>query len=364
MSAELPAGLTLYAVCFALGVLPVLAFLLALVGLDSYKLVRLRWVVLQIAAGGLVAVACTYINPWAKDLMGISVEDFARVEAPILEELLKGLVVAIAIWRHRIGFLVDAAIAGFAVGAGFAAVENIHYFLVLLDRPSLFIWLIRGFGTALMHGGATAMMAVIAKHFAERFGSAKPHIFLPGLIFAIGIHSIFNHFYISPVLSTLGLVIGLPIAFVLVFKASESATHEWLGVGFDTDQELLETINSGKLGQTRIGDYLMNLRDRFAGPTLADMLCLIRLQLELSIRAKGILMMRQAGFEVPPDPEVEERLTELRFLEKSIGKTGMIALQPIFNLSSRDLWQVHSLRSGPGPKGPKDFLFRTTPPKK
>lgn len=330
-------------ILLALGILPVLSFLLALVLLDSYKLVRFRWVLLLVAAGGLVALVCMQLNPWLKGLMGVSLENFARYEAPVLEELLKGAIIAVAIARRRVGFLVDAAIFGFAVGAGFAAVENLHYFLVL-ERPSLLIWTIRGFGTAIMHGGATAIMAVTSKHMTDRLDSVRPDRFLPGLVVAAGIHSLFNHFYFSPVLSTLGLVVILPLIFAVVFKVSEDATHQWLGVGFDSDQELLEVINQGQVSETRLGRYLRSLRARLPPETVFDMLCLIRIQLELSIRAKGELLMRKAGFEAQEDPEVAERLQELRHLEKSIGRTGLRALQPIFSMSSRDLWQFHMLK--------------------
>ncbi len=53
--------------------------------------------------------------------------------------------------------------------------------------------------------------------------------------------------------------------------------------------------------------------------------------------------MQKAGFSVPSDPEVEERFQELKFLEKSVGRTGMMALAPILNMSRRDLWQFHVL---------------------
>ncbi len=102
-------------------------------------------------------------------------------------------------------------------------------------------------------------------------------------------------------------------------------------------------IDSGRLSDTRIGAYLQSLKEHFPGEAVADMLCLIRLHLELSIQAKGILLARQSGFELEPDPEVEERFVELRYLEKSIGKTGLLALSPIFNMSSRDLWQFYML---------------------
>jgi hypothetical protein len=70
---------------------------------------------------------------------------------------------------------------------------------------------------------------------------------------------------------------------------------------------------------------------------------MLRLHLELSIRAKGILLMREAGFKPPDEPEIEEKFRELKYLEKSIGKTGLLAASPIFNMSDRDIWQLSLL---------------------
>lgn len=332
----------LYVLSVALAVLPVASFLLALVVLDSYKLVRIRWVLGMVAAGGAIAVACAQLNPWVLEAAALDHRTFTRYVAPAIEELLKGSVILLAIWRRRVGFLVDAAISGFAVGAGFAAIENFYYLRVLAD-PNLAIWTIRGFGTAIMHGGVTAIFSVITLHLTERFDSRAPHVVAPGLLVAVVIHSFFNHFYLSPGVSTLVLLITFPLLFALVFRASESATHDWLGVGFDTDQELLMVIKSGKIGGTRVGRYLASLRDRFPPETVVDMLNLIRLQLELSMKAKGVLLFKNAGFPVPEDPEIEERFEELRYLEKSIGRTGKLALSPIFSMSRKDLWQLHLL---------------------
>ena len=74
---------------------------------------------------------------------------------------------------------------------------------------------------------------------------------------------------------------------------------------------------------------------------MGDMLCYLRIHLELAIRAKGILMMQGAGFRIPVDPEVREKFVELQFLEKSIGKTGRLALLPFLHTSHRDLWQIY-----------------------
>jgi RsiW-degrading membrane proteinase PrsW (M82 family) len=327
----------------SLGLLPVLTFLAALVWLESFKLVPRRLVALLLVAGAASAGVSLYLNLLVAEALELDARSLARQAAPIIEETLKASVVVYLILRNRVGFLVDAAICGFAVGAGFAAVENTYYFKYLSDPPVI-VWLIRGFGTAIMHGGVTSLMAIVSKLLTERFGPNRLYLFLPGLVLAAGIHAFFNRFYLSPGLSTLVLLVGLPVIFAVVFKVSEEATHSWLGVGFDTDQELLQAINEGRISESRIGRYLRALRARFPAETVVDMLCLIRLHLELSIRAKGILLMQKAGFSVQPDPEFAPRLQELRYLEKSVGKTGLIALHPIFNMSSRDLWQIEMIR--------------------
>lgn len=342
MSLDSLPGAALYVLCFALGILPVAAFLLALVLLDSYKLVRLRTVLVVMGLGAATALVCLFLNPWVQGELNLGGSDFSRYVAPLVEEVVKGAVIAALLVRKRIGFLVDAAIFGFAVGAGFATVENIHYTLALAD-PDLAIWTIRGFGTAVMHGGATAILAILAKALSDRFDSDSPLIFLAGLLPAYLMHSFYNQFLLSPSLTTLGLLISLPVIFLLVYQVSERSLHRWLGAGFDTDQELLQAIHEGRVRETRAGRYLQAMRARFPPAAVGDMVCYLRLHLELSIRAKGILLLQKAGFEAPSDPEVEERFQELRYLERTVGKTGILALSPILNMSRRDLWQFRLL---------------------
>jgi len=77
------------------------------------------------------------------------------------------------------------------------------------------------------------------------------------------------------------------------------------------------------------------------------MLSLLQLTSELSARAKSELMLREIGLEVEPDPELESLLTELRYLEKSIGPTGMLAIRPLLSQTPRDLWELHRLSQKP-----------------
>ncbi|MBN2357441.1 PrsW family intramembrane metalloprotease [candidate division KSB1 bacterium] len=328
---------------YSFGLVPVFLFLATLLFLDSYKLIRLRLVLQNLGMGSLIAVFCFLLNTALIGLLHYDLSFYSRFIAPVLEEIFKALFIIFLIRTHRIGFLIDAAIAGFAVGAGFAFIENIYYLSIMPDA-NLLLWLLRGFGTAMMHGGTTAIFAMVSKNFYDRYAGKTIFVFLPGLLVAIFIHSIFNHFFLPPLLMTLLQLIILPLLIMLIFSRSEKMIQEWLELGLDTDVTLMECINSGTMSETKIGQYLSSLKDKFTSEVVADMFCLLRLQLELSIRAKGILLMRNAGFQAEPDIEVKEKFAELKFLEKSIGKTGKLALMPILRTTTRDLWQFYFLQ--------------------
>jgi len=325
-----------------IGLLPVLIFLAALVFMDSYKLVRLRLVLWVIALGGVCAVTSYFINSWLLHWSELPMSSFTRYVSPLVEETLKGLVMVYLFRSSRIGFLVDAAILGFAVGAGFAFVENLYYlYHGIGSNPA--VWVVRGFGTAIMHGGVVAIFGVLAQTITERSMKINPVYYLPGLLAATVLHSIFNHFPGSPVLSTLGTLLILPLLLMLVFRRSAKAMHAWLELDFDADTLLLEQINAGEFAQSRIGQFLTDLTQKFDGPIVADMLCYLRIYTELAIRAKGILLMREHGFESPPGDGTHEKFLEMKYLEKSIGKTGCLAMRPFLQIERKDLWQMNVL---------------------
>ena len=101
----------------ALALMPVLLFVVLLQLMDSFKLVRPAAVAIAISAGALAAVACLASHDWLISSTGVNASVFVRDIAPATEEVAKAMFIAILLWRSRIGFLVDAAVQGFAVGA-------------------------------------------------------------------------------------------------------------------------------------------------------------------------------------------------------------------------------------------------------
>jgi len=53
--------------------------------------------------------------------------------------------------------------------------------------------------------------------------------------------------------------------------------------------------------------------------------------------------MRENGFDVPIDEPTRAKFAELSYLESSIGKTGLLAIQPMCHMTHKDLWQLYML---------------------
>jgi hypothetical protein len=313
--------------------------------MDSFKLVPARNVVWSLLAGAGAALAVFTLHRLALPDT-LSAEVVSRYIAPLTEETAKGLLVVALIVAGRVGFLVDAGVQGFAIGAGFALVENVLYLRALPDAP-IGLWLVRGLGTAMLHGATAAIIAMTGR---ERFDRQRRlSAFLPGFALAVALHSASNHLLLHPVAQTLIILAILPAVVVWVFDRSERVTREWVSAGLDLDLELLQLVVSEQFSATRFGEYLRELRHRFPGPVVADMYCLLRLELELSIQAKALVMARGAGLQLPADDDLEAALAERQYLQRSIGRIGLLALRPLQVTTHRDQWHRHLLdqaRSG------------------
>jgi len=325
-----------------IALLPVLCFLATLLYYDSFKLVSLRLVLLAMTVGATAAIVSYPVNVFALDHLAMGFQAYSHHVAPWIEESLKALTLVVMIRSRRVGLLVDAAIAGFAIGTGFALVENLYY---LTSRPDthMAVQVIRGFGTAIMHGGATAVFAIVSVALFENRPDRLASVFLPGLVAAFALHSAYNHLLIRPLLATLGILVLLPPLIYTVFRRSERSLKQWLESDLDSDIELLTLIKSGEFSRSHFGMYLHALTERFRGEIVADMLCYLRLHVELAMRAKGVLLMRENDIEVEIDEETLAKLQELEYLERSIGQTGQLALRPLLMVTGKDLWQLSVL---------------------
>jgi len=325
---------------------PVFLLLALFLFLDSLRLVN-KWLMIASLGWGILSAAMSfYANTFLVNYFHLNFHFLSSYVSPVVEELLKIGLILFLIKRNRIGFMIDGAIYGFSIGAAFSLAENIFYLIHFASETSnMMVWITRGFGTAVMHGGTTAIFAILVVSSLNRQTHFIPAVLL-GAAAAILIHGAFNALTIYPVVATVFILVVIPVALIVSFQYSEQAIRNWLEMEFDTEVELLRMIRLGKFSQTRVGNYLLSIRNHFPAEVVFDIYCFISLYTELSIKAKSVMLLRESDFLVPPDPEIPGKLTELKALKRTIGRSGYLAITPVLRMNRKDLWKLSLLASG------------------
>jgi RsiW-degrading membrane proteinase PrsW (M82 family) len=330
-----------FAIEIALGLLPVLAFMALLINFDGYQLVGVRDVLAAVVAGAGIAGASYFVNGYAILQLGFSIENYSRFGAPLVEEFLKALFIIFLFTRNRIGFMIDAAILGFAVGTGFALTEN-YYFASQFPTASLGVFVVRGFGTAIMHGGATALFGVMAQSWTERHEKVNPLLYLPGFAAAVALHSAYNVFQATPLLATVVMLLALPAALAIVFTKSEHKIHTWLLTDYESHEHLLEDLKNGNFAKSEAGRFIQALADRFDKTVVANIFKYLQLHTELALLADKVSLAHETQEKVPIE-HLRERFRELHRLERAIGRAAFWTVWPHLHFTKKELWELHEL---------------------
>jgi RsiW-degrading membrane proteinase PrsW (M82 family) len=328
---------------FVLSSFPVLVFLAVLFLLDSFRLIRKQWLAFSLMGGILLALAAYFVNTFLASSLELNHQVLSRFVAPLTEESLKALPILFLLYRRAAGFLIDAATYGFAVGTGFALTENLFYISSIGKETSLYLWVLRGFGAAVMHGGTAFLFAGIMMAGIQKGKNTALHLF-PAFIIAVFLHSLFNHFLIHILLQTVLILLLVPLLMMLMIRLTQKDVHQWLEIGFSDEIEMLRMIRRGKFTESKAGRYLYSLREYFSPEVILDIYCYIEIWLELSVKAKRNLMLREMGMEGLGEDGLEEKLKEWEHLRQRIGKMGEMAIRPLLPSQERDLWKMQLLK--------------------
>lgn len=334
---------------YIVSILPLFVYILLMKSTDSFKLSNWKLLLTFMSWGSMACLslfALTRISGWQSDTV-----------IPVLEELLKAILVFFFILRKRIAFIVEAVIYGAAVGAGFALVENGIY---IFFNPDMLMGnaIIRGFGTALLHIGGTALAGslfiMVSRFFIFDAGHRRENaglLLLPTLVAAllpsVLVHEGYNQFLLPPYLQIVIVIVVYLVFFMATSALDEKQINNWLDSCINNDVTLLSQIQSGQLSDTKAGQYLMMMQKQFEPEVFFDLIMYLQLYLELTIAAKSRMLMLEAGLDPDEIREGEDdtmsKFKELRVLEHNIGITGMNILRPIVNQKNTDIWAMEKM---------------------
>ena len=333
---------------WSLALVPVLLLTAAFVWLDVFKLVTRSEILALLVIGGITALVAYPISGIFLDTLPIGFSNYSRFAAPWIEEALKAIVVIGLFWFNRVGLKLDGVIMGFAIGAGFSVVENIIY-LIRFDTLPPSVWMVRGIGTAIMHGTTAAIMAVIALHYAARRlhrEASDYHFnllwFLPGYLVAVAIHTLFNQFPAQPVLDMLVTAIVAPFTIMAILRFGTGEAREWLAHEVEEHRALLEALDAGrypdKPGWRRIAS-LVERDDRQTGHRIREYIVVLT---RLVLTEEEILLQQSQD---PHHVRTDSRELFYRFktLRRELGPVTIHALTSLLPFSRSDYWEVWEL---------------------
>jgi RsiW-degrading membrane proteinase PrsW (M82 family) len=335
---------------WGLALVPVLVLLAVFVWLDAFELMSFREIVVLLVLGGLAAIAVYPVSGRLIDTLPIGFSGYSRFVAPWLEEGVKAIVMIGLFWFNRIGYKLDAVISGFAIGAGFSVVENVIYLTIFPDYGAG-TWLVRGLGTAVMHGTTLAILAAIAHELAERetresAGDFDFNLlwFLPGYLIAVALHTAFNQFPDRPMLAMMGAVIFAPVAILAIFHFGTAEAERWLVAECAAHQSQLETLKAGQWPEGPSGKRIAALAGKVAPENAKRIRRYWELQALLVVEAEKAMMEEAAGDVSIDKDEVRAAFAELEGLRRALGRSTYTALKALLPFSRNDYWEVSELR--------------------
>jgi RsiW-degrading membrane proteinase PrsW (M82 family) len=333
-----------------LALVPVLILLALFVWLDAFALMRLDEVLVLLAFGGLAALAAYPISGRMIDTLPIGFNNYSRYIAPWIEEALKGLVM-IGLFRfNRIGYKLDAVISGFAIGAGFSVVENIIY-LTVFTHFGAGTWLVRGLGTAVMHGTTLALLAAIAHEFAERetreaAGDFDFHLwwFLPGYLLAVALHMAFNQFPDRPLVAMLGAMVVAPVAIMGIFQLGTAEAQRWLAKEYAEHKVQLAVLRDGQWPDGPAGERIAALARRLDPESAKRVRRYWEIQAYIVVEAEETMIEEAEGEAVFDTKQLRAAFDELEGLQRALGRSIFTALKSLLPFSRNDYWEVSELK--------------------
>lgn len=335
---------------WGLALVPVFVLLAIFVWLDAFELMSLREILVLLVLGGMGALATYPISGRMLDTLPIGFSSYSRFVAPWIEEAIKA-VIMIGLFRfNRAGYKLDTVISGFAVGAGFSVVENIIY-LTIYPGYGAGTWLVRGLGTAVMHGTTLAILGAVAHELGERenrqaAGDFEFHLwwFVPGYLIAVAIHTTFNQFPDRPLLAMMGTIILAPIAIIAIFHFGTAEAQKWLETERAAHEAELDALVAGRWPDSASGRAVAGLAERLGAEKSQRIHRFMEVQTWLVVQAEQAMLDEAAGEVALDRLKVEAAFAELDSLKNSLGRTTFATLKRLLPFSRNDYWEVSELR--------------------
>lgn len=309
-----------------------LGFLFAVKSFDFYQTGSAKFIVYSGVWGIIAYLLAAQINPALINHGIVSEDTLVRFVAPMLEEILKGLILIYLIRQPEFKYFLDGAIYGFASGIGFAIFENFEY---VLGHPAtaLVLALSRVLSTNLIHATGCALIGIalgLARFNRSRL--SRTLYLVIGLVLAILIHSGFNNMVNDGAALLFAFAAGFAGAAIIYFVARRGLKEEKSWVC----EKILVTqgVTSGEAAVVQrledVDELLASLATRFGAEKATQCEKFLFMQAQLAIQDKMAEKMQDEKMRLAIEAQTNELHNKMNEARKEVGAYCMLYLRNIF----------------------------------
>jgi RsiW-degrading membrane proteinase PrsW (M82 family) len=326
---------------FSFATLFPLGFLSILASRNLYRTGKFYYNILTLFWGLAAYFLASYVNRALLNSGWASRDQIVRFAAPVIEEILKCLVVVYLVRRRDFVYIMDGIAYGFGAGIGFAVAENFEY-IGLNPAIALPLAVSRVFSTNIMHATGTAIIGSALGH-SRLDGDINRILFaLGGLTFAIAAHMGFNNLVNSGAalaFAFLYAAIGAALIYFIVrygFRKAAAAIQQNLGM-----LDGVTKNESAVVDRVQILEALLEpITEIFGAQETAKVKELIILQAQLGLQRENLSRVRDDALRRGIAAEVEILRDKVNAVRKSINTYCMLYVRALFPESNIPLWAL------------------------
>ncbi|MBN2550491.1 MAG: PrsW family intramembrane metalloprotease [Anaerolineales bacterium] len=295
--------------------------------------------------GALAFVAAYLLHTALVRLAGVNFPTLTRYIAPFSEEILKALILVWLVRQRNFTYFVDGAVYGFAVGIGFAVLENYNYILSR-ESAALTVAIGRTLSSNLVHAVSSAAVGVtlgLGRFQRARF--QRSLYLVGGLLIAAVIHGGYNSMLVM-MSSRPGMVFlyavlagfsGTGLIMILIQRGL-AEERQWIAETLGTFERITSHEARAVDQLAEINVVLTPLIERFGKNKAALIAQCLVVQARLGIYRKTLAKLPEEQMRREAEIRITELLKEMEILRRKIGVYPMMYLRLTFSEKNRSTW--------------------------
>lgn len=324
--------------------IPVL-FLLLLRRFDLYRTGKFIFNIATLVGGLMAYYLAAQINPAIVNAGWLNWTQVSRITAPILEEILKSVILIYLVSRADFNYVVDGALYGFGAGIGFAIIENIEYINGHAEI-ALLVAVARVFSTNLVHATGSGLIGTALAYHRGDSSSRGWTAILAGYAIAIGIHATFNTMVSAGAYLLFAVAYGVAgVALIwYMIKRGMKTQKEWvaekLGMADRVTQEETKVVSNIET----VNEVLSLVENQFGAEKVSLVRNLIYKQAEMGIKRKLLESTSSESRKNEITKIIEELSKDMNDLRIKIGSYCMMMVREVYLGQDAQIWNLLNAR--------------------